>query len=109
MAALYGWHAAVGGWNHYPFGWLANPLLWIGVVLLLRGKTTGAAVCGWLALIPVVQWTLEWKRLGLWDMVTSGYYLWAASVGVLVVGASILWSLECLNSCGERTEGCQMN
>lgn len=92
MAAIYGYSCALTGWIDYPFGWLANPLAGAGVVLLICRRPGAAAVCGLLAFGPVVQWSVEWHRQGLWSMLRIGYDLWVASVGLLVVGSSIVWA-----------------
>src|SRR5439155_15052413 len=80
--AIYGFRCALIGWMDYPVGWLANPLLWLGVVLLACGVRIAGLVCGGLAGLCVLQWSVEWHRLGQWHMIQEGYYLWMASVGV---------------------------
>ncbi len=92
LAAIYGFGCALTGWMDYPLGWLANPLLWAGVVLLVCRRPGAAAVCGLLAVGPVVQWSLEWHHQGLWRMLRVGYDLWVASVGLLAVGSSVVWA-----------------
>ena len=92
LAAIYGFTCALIGWMDSPFGWLANPLVWAGVVLLACRRPGAAAVCGLLAVVPVVQWSAEWHRQGLWRTLRVGYDLWVASVGLLAVGSSVVWA-----------------
>jgi hypothetical protein len=81
MSAFDGFYCVLIGWLDYPFGWLANPLLWAGVVLLACRQSGAAAICGLLAIVPAVQWSLEWDRQGLSRMLGAGYTTcgWPAS------------------------------
>lgn len=82
-----GFFCVLVGWGDYPFGWLANPLLGTGIVLLCCGRSRAAFRCGMVAIVPVVQWSLDWRWHGQWRMISTGYYLWVASVVMLVAGA----------------------
>ncbi len=86
-----GFDCVLTGWMHYPFAWLANQLLWLGIILLANGHSRPAAMCGLFALGPVVQWSVSWHHQGLWPMLQRGYYLWVASVVLLVVGSLIVY------------------
>ena len=92
LAAIYGFNCALTGWMDYPLGWLANPLVWAGVVFLICRRPGAAAVCGFLAVGSVAQWSVEWHRQGLWLMLRVGYALWVASVGLLAIGSSVVWA-----------------
>jgi hypothetical protein len=91
---IYGLSCVLLGWMDFPVGWLANPILWIGIVLLALGYRGAASICGLLALGPAVAWSLEWHGLGFWHTLRDGYYLWAASIVVLITGSSVLWVLH---------------
>jgi len=94
LAAVYGFECALFGWVEYPFGWLANPLIWAGVVLLAAGRGRAAALCGLLAGVPMLHWSLGWDRQGLGHMLRAGYYLWVASAVVLAAGGGAVWAVR---------------
>ena len=100
LAAIYGFSCALTGWMDYPLGWLANPLVWFGVVLLVCRHSGAATLCGLLAMVMAVQWSIEWNRQGLSHMLRAGYDLWLASIGLLVVGGGVVWTARAI--CGNK-------
>ena len=98
-----GWEAALLGWQGIflgNLGWIANPILLIGLVFALRGSWRPAAVCAGLALLLALDTLrLVGKRViadegGVTHMVLSqlhaGFYLWIASIALVLVGS--LWA-----------------
>jgi hypothetical protein len=82
--------------------WWANPLLLSGCILLIRGKSLGAFICGTLAtilaasLLVFPKWRSSWgfgpisqDLRNLINPVKIGYILWAASIIVLAIASFV--------------------
>jgi hypothetical protein len=91
----HGWAAALLGWfTPYFLPWVANPLLFAGWVNLLCGNNRSAAALGGVAFVlglsvwafVVEPYTIVPPEKGLSGL-SAGYYLWQASMLVLIFGA----------------------
>jgi hypothetical protein len=73
----------------WVFGWLPNPLLWLGVACLWIGRRrdarrTGIAA-GLIGCLAFAGASLWFFNADVNDDLLSGYYVWAASMGMLAL------------------------
>jgi hypothetical protein len=80
----------------YP-AWWANPLFAAGIVLVLRGNLILAGLCGWMAMLFSLSFSLHaWEEQSkTYESLGIGYWFWLAAMTVLA--ASVIPPLTKVN------------
>jgi len=83
-----GWSAFLQAMLWLEVAWLANPAFWTAVILVVRGRPRLAFASAASGALLAARFLVDQKGI---DSLRVGYYVWLASMIVLIVAAVFTW------------------
>lgn len=83
-----GWEAFLKAMLWLEVAWLANPAFWTAVILIVRGRPRLAFASAASGALLAARFLVDRKGI---DSTRVGYYVWLASMIVLILAAVFTW------------------